>query len=116
MKKLVKSFKYAFEGLRHCVRYGRNFKLHILAKVLVIGAAFWFRVSMLSMALLLVAITLVIAAEMINTAIENAVDLFTDKSHPLAKTAKDAAAGAVLVTAVCAVCMGIIVVMMEVQR
>ena len=113
--KFINSFRYAFEGLWHCLRYGRSFKIHIAAAVIVIGAAICFRVSTVSMSLLLIAVAMVLAAEMLNTAIEKAVDIVTDKPHPLAKTAKDVAAGAVLVTAVFAALIGILVVIMEVN-
>ena len=113
--KFINSFKYAFAGIRHCLRYGRSFKIHVAAAVAVMGVAAYFKASAVSMALLLIAIALVLAAEMFNTAIEKAVDVATAERHPLAKTAKDVAAGAVLVTAVFAVLIGILVIIMEVN-
>jgi len=84
-------------------------KVHSALAVVVLVAAALFRLPPLSWILLLLAITLVLSAELLNTAIEAAVDLISPNIHPLAKTAKDTAAGAVLLTAVFAVITGIYV-------
>ena len=106
-KNLAESFKYAFSGLFESLVKERNFKIHVCAAVCALVSAIYFKISVLEFICLLISITMVLSAELINTAIEAAVDLFTgDRLHPLAKAAKDAAAGAVLITAINAVAVG----------
>ena len=105
----VHPFVAALSGIMHAVRTERHMSFHLAASVFVIAAGFLFSISKMEWLVLLITITLVIGAELINTAIEYAVDLATEEIHPLAKAAKDIAAGAVLVTAVFAVIIGIII-------
>lgn len=81
-------------------------RIHLLATVIVLLAAMYFRLPGRDIAVLLIVIGLVIAAELFNTALESIVDLASPEWHPLAKKAKDTAAGAVLVMAMVAVCVG----------
>lgn len=81
-------------------------RVHLLAATVVMLAAMYFRLPGRDIAVLLIVIGLVIAAELVNTALEAVVDLVSPEWHPLAKTAKDTAAGAVLVMAIVAVCVG----------
>lgn len=97
------TFKVAFLGIGYAFRHERNMKVHGAASVAVIAAAAYFRVSAAEWLFLLLAIALVLTAEMINTSIERAVDLQVQEPHPLAKAAKDVAAGAVLLTVLFAV-------------
>jgi len=94
---LLQSFNWAFEGVVHALRRERNMWIHFGAAVLVLVAALFFSLARLEVVALFVAITLVLIAEMMNTAIEHVVDLVTDELDPRAKIAKDVAAGAVLV-------------------
>lgn len=87
----------------------RNMKFHICAAIIALACSLWLQISMERFMLVLLAITLVISAELMNTAVEKAVDLAMPDQHPLAKAAKDAAAGAVLVTAVFAIAVAIYV-------
>ncbi len=106
---LLWSFNYAIEGIVFALRTQRNMRLHALATAVVLIAAMVFRVSGLELIALLFAICLVLVAELANTALEAAVDIAVDGHDPLAKTAKDVAAGAVLVAAVNAVAVGYVV-------
>lgn len=84
-------------------------KFHVLVAVAVVMAGVFLGISALEFAVLTLTITMVFAAEIVNTAIEAIVDLTTQDRHPLARTAKDCAAGAVLVCAAGAVFVGIFV-------
>lgn len=100
VRKLIDSFNYAIEGISYALKTQRNMKIHFLAAILVLVFCLFFNLSRIELIAILATITMVIVAEMINTAIEAVVDLLTDTYHPLAKVAKNVAAGAVLITAV----------------
>jgi diacylglycerol kinase (ATP) len=108
-RSLLWSLNYAIEGIVYALRTQRNMRLHALATVVVLVAAMAFRISGLELIALLFAICLVLFAELANTALEATVDLAVDGHDPLAKTAKDVAAGAVLVASVNAVAVGYVV-------
>ncbi|AOZ91719.1 diacylglycerol kinase family protein [Paenibacillus crassostreae] len=108
-KSFLSSFGFAAEGIRHAMATQRNMKVHGIVAVIVILLAAVLGVSAMNWLFLLLAITLVLMAEMFNTAIEAVVDMTSIDIHPLAKAAKDTAAGAVLVTAAFAVVVGIVV-------
>ena len=109
IKKMVESFNYAINGIIETVRTQRNMKIHIFAALCVLLACFLFDVSKIEFLILAITITLVLGAEIINTAIEATIDMSTNHYHPLAKIAKNASAGAVLVTAVNALLVGYII-------
>ncbi|WP_429368122.1 diacylglycerol kinase [Paenibacillus sp. DS2015] len=109
MKSFLSSFKYATEGIRYAVTTQVNMKVHVIVAVAVITVAACVHVSSVDWLFLLLAITLVMMAELFNTALEAVVDRTSLEIHPLAKAAKDTAAGAVLLTAAFAVVVGIIV-------
>lgn len=109
IKKMVESFNYAINGIIETVRTQRNMKIHIFAALCVLLACFLFDVSKIEFLILAITITLVLGAEIINTAIEATIDMSTNHYHPLAKIAKNASAGAVLVTAVNAFLVGYII-------
>jgi diacylglycerol kinase (ATP) len=106
---IVHSFNWAFEGIVHALRHERNMQVHFAIALLVLVAALFFSLSRLEIIALLVAISFVLIAEMLNTAIEQVIDLVTDEHDPRAKLAKDVAAGAVLVAAVNAVAVAYLV-------
>jgi len=106
---LLESFNFAFEGIIHVLRTQRNMRIHFLAAAAVLVAALATGVSRLELIVLLLAIAFVMIAEMINTAIEGAVDVSTTSFDPNAKLAKDIAAGAVLIATVNAVAVGYLV-------
>lgn len=107
--KFIAGFGYAFTGLWYALRTQRNVRVHLAMAILVTLAGVLLRVSALEFALLYVAIAGVFIAEMFNTVIEICVDLAKPEYHPLARTAKDVAAGAVLLSALLAVVIGIFV-------
>ncbi len=108
MRSFLKAFVYAAEGIWETVCSQRNFRFHIIAAVYVTAFSFFYELSKTDYVLLVLTFSSVMASEMINTAIENAVDISVREYNKTAKLAKDAAAGAVLVTAVFAVITGII--------
>lgn len=108
--KFIKSLGYALQGILWTVANERNFRIHLTFVILVIGVSVILSVSKVEAAILSIAITLVLAAELMNTALEKAVDLsIGNKFLPDAKIAKDAAAGAVLVTAINSIIVGLII-------
>ena len=109
LKKLVESFNHAINGVIDTARTERNMKIHLVVAILVLIACCFFDISKMEFLVLVMCIAAVIAAELINTAIEAAIDMTTNYYHPLAKVAKNAAAGAVFVTAVGAVIVGYII-------
>lgn len=109
VRKLVDSFNYAINGIIHSVRTQRNMRIHFAVSLMVLTACFIYDISKVEFMVLAVTITMVIGAELMNTAIESAIDLTTNYYHPLAKIAKNAAAGAVLITAVNAILVGYII-------
>ena len=106
---IIDSFNYAFEGIIHVLRTQRNMRIHFLAAVAVLVAALAFDVSRLELIALFLAISFVLIAEMVNTAIEATVDVASTSFDPMAKLAKDIAAGAVLIAAVNAIAIGYLV-------
>jgi diacylglycerol kinase (ATP) len=106
---LLESFNFAFEGIIHVLRTQRNMRIHFLAAVVVLVTAVAIGVSKLELIALLLAIAFVFITEMVNSAIEQAIDVATTSFDPLAKLAKDVAAGAVLIATVNAVAIGYLV-------
>jgi diacylglycerol kinase (ATP) len=106
---IIESFNYAFEGIIHVLRTQRNMRIHfvVAAIVLILGLAS--DVSRIELIALLLAIAFVLIAEMLNTAIEGAIDVATTEFDPMAKLAKDIAAGAVLIATINAVAVGYLV-------
>lgn len=108
-KRLLKSFKYALDGIHYAFRYEQNIIVHFLATVVVVIAGMFFKISYTEWLICLIVIGLVIATELLNTAIEAVVDLACPKIDPLAKIAKDTASGAVLVFATVAIVVGFLI-------
>ncbi|WP_373045275.1 diacylglycerol kinase family protein [Vulgatibacter sp.] len=106
---LGKSFRFAAQGLAFALRTQRNLRIHFAAAGLVLFAAAALPVSRIESLLLLGAMVLVPLAELFNTAIEAVVDLAAPHFHPLAKTAKDVAAAAVLLASAFALGIGVLV-------
>lgn len=103
------SFSYAIKGILYAISSGRNMKIHLLAATLVILVGWWLGINRLEWAIITISIFMVLVAETINTAVEKTVDLITRDYHPLAKHAKNIAAGCVLLAAINAVIIGIII-------
>ena len=107
-KSPIDSFRYALNGILLSFKTQRHLRIHFGVAVLVLLAGFVWRLSRTELLILVFAISLVILAELFNTALETVVDLVTTDYHPLAKVAKDVAAGAVLVAAVNAALVGLL--------
>lgn len=107
--KFLKGFKFAFEGIIYAFKTQVNMKFHLLATILSIGFAFYFSISLLEWFFVLLSIALVISAELFNTALEALTDLNTKDVNPLAKIAKDCAAGAVLINSIFAFIIGCLI-------
>ena len=109
MKRFIKSLSYAFAGIKVAVGEQRNVQIHLTIFLLVIAAGLFIDINHSEWLAVILASSIVISIEMINTAIEKAVDLASPEIHPLAKKAKDIAAGAVLVAVCFAVIIGLLV-------
>jgi diacylglycerol kinase len=105
---LLASFRFAAAGIYFCLRTQRNMRIHVVAGVVALGTALGLGLSRAETAMIATVCSLVVTMEMINTAIESAVDLYTHRRHPLAKIAKDVAAAAVLISALNAIVVGVL--------
>ncbi len=106
---ILDSFNYAFEGIIHTLRTQRNMRIHLAVAFIVLVTALIVNVTKLELIALLISITFVLIAEMINTAVEAAIDIATTSFDPMAKLAKDIAAGSVLIASVNAIAVGYLV-------
>ena len=105
----LRSFVYAWHGLVYAIRTQRNARVHAVIGAGAIALGIILHISPVEFAMIFVAITLVFIAEMFNTVAEACIDLVTREYHPLAKIAKDVAAGAVLLNAILSVVIGALV-------
>jgi diacylglycerol kinase (ATP) len=113
---VFQSFNYAFEGVIHALRTQRNMRIHFAVAAAVLVLAFVYDVTRLELIALMIAIAFVLIAEMVNTAVEATIDLSTPSFDPLAKIAKDLAAGAVLIASVNAIAVGYLVLADRLKR
>lgn len=104
---LLKSFACAGKGVISAFKYERNVRIHCCALFYVLRFSFYYDFTAGEKALLALAVGMVIASELMNTAVENTVDLVTEEQNRLAGLAKDIAAGAVLVSALAALAVGV---------
>ena len=109
MKSFFLSFKYAFEGIVSAFKKERNLKIHFGIAVVVMILGVLFKLHKLEWLILILTIGIMIVLELINTSIERTIYLITEDYHPLAKQAKDIAAAACLVFAICTVIIGLII-------
>jgi diacylglycerol kinase len=109
MRKVINSFAVAISGITFALRTQSHMRFHAIAAAVVCGLGFMLSLKPLEWTIILLAIAVVISAEMINTAIEQAVDLASPTIHPVAKAAKDVAAGAVLVAAAISAIIGLLI-------
>jgi diacylglycerol kinase len=103
------SFRHAFGGLWHAIKTQRNMRIHLAIAGAVLVLGLYLQVDWLEWAVLALTIGFVLVAEMFNTVAEAAMDAATPYYHPLVKTAKDVAAGAVLLTSIIAVLVGLLI-------
>lgn len=108
-KKLSDSFRNAFTGISEAFARERNMRIHLAAAIICVILGLILRLDAVRWSILFIAIGLVFAAELVNTAIENLVDMITNEYSQKAKAVKDIAAGAVLVAAAVAVMLGVFV-------
>lgn len=106
----VRSFGHAFRGWWYVIRTQHNAWIHTVISLVVIAAAFWLHLGTRDWVVLVLSIAMVFAAEFFNTAIEVVVDLASPQMHPLAKIAKDVGAGAVLLSAMAALVIGLLII------
>ena len=106
---LYNSFGYAFEGIFTGIKKERNMKIHCLTMLCVVAAGFVFRISVSEWCICLILFGMILSLELVNTAMEAVVDLVTEERRPLAKLAKDTAAGAVLIAAIMAAGVGLLI-------
>ena len=109
LARFVRAFGFAGHGVWHVIRTERNMRVHLAVAAVVVMAGVLWHVSAADWAVLAIAIGLVLTTETLNSALEALTDLHTSEYHPLAKTAKDAAAGAVLIASAAAVAVGVAV-------
>lgn len=106
-KPLLKTLSYGFNGIFYTLKHERNMVIHFLVMILVIIAGIVFKITFVEWGVCFVLFALVLSLELMNTALENVVDLVTEEKKAKAKVAKDAAAGAVLIAVIFAVIIGI---------
>lgn len=109
LKRFVKSFSYSIEGLKYAYKYEQSMLVHVIVTICVIAVNFFFHVRGIEWLISLMAIGMVLSAELINTAIEAVVDLVTLEIQPLAKIAKDCGSAATFVLALMAAAIGIVI-------
>ena len=109
IKKRLKSFLYAFNGLLLLIKNEHNARIHLVATVCVIAAGFIFQITAFEWIAIIFAIGLVFVSEIINSSIEQFADFVSPDKHEKIKTVKDFAAAAVLVAAFISVIIGVIV-------
>ena len=108
-KNFFDSFKHAFAGIWHGIKTARNLQFDLCFFILVIICGFIFQISITEWLAVLICSALVMSLELVNSAIEDAVNLAMPDIHPLAKASKDVAAGAVLLAAIMSVVIGLII-------
>jgi diacylglycerol kinase (ATP) len=108
-RNIIESFRFAFAGLWYALRTQRNTRIHLTIAAAVVGVGIWLHLSLTEWAVLTLTIGFVLVSEMLNTVAETLVDLVSPGYHPLAKTVKDVTAGAVLITAIISVIVGLLI-------
>lgn len=107
--RFTKSFSYSIQGLKYAYKYEQSMMIHFIATIFVIAANIILKVDTMAWLVTLLAIGMVLSAELINTAIEAVVDLVTLEIHPLAKIAKDCGSAATFILACMAGALGVVV-------
>lgn len=109
-KNFIEAWKKAFSGIWYTMKTQRNIKIQLVIAIIVIACGIYFKLTITECMFLSFATMLVLIMEVMNTAIEEVVNLVTDKYHPIAKIAKDVAAGAVVLAALNAVITAIFII------
>jgi diacylglycerol kinase (ATP) len=116
MRSFIAAFGFAFAGLGHLFRTQRNAQVHCLVGACAVALGAFLGLERWEWLVLIITITMVLAAEGVNTAVEAAVDVATSERHPLARIAKDVAAGTVLLCAIASVIVGCILFLPHLLR
>jgi diacylglycerol kinase len=109
LKALFRSFGFALAGIGFLLRTQRNARIHVVVGAIACSLGAWVHISRVEWALIVFTIALVLILEGLNTAVEAAIDLASPQIHPLAKAAKDLAAGMVLIAAIASVAVGLLI-------
>lgn len=109
MSRLLKSFQWALYGLKYCIIKEKNFQLHCAAAVIAVGLGLFLHLTLAEWIAVIICITLVLAFEMVNTAIEQVCNIIHPAIHPSVKIIKDVSAGAVFLIAIMAAVCGAII-------
>lgn len=109
LKKRIKSFKFAFNGLWLLIRDEHNARIHLVVAILTIAAGFYFSITSFEWLILILTIGFVFVAEFFNSAIEAIADKVSEEKNPMIKKAKDLAAGGVLFAAILSIIVGLII-------
>lgn len=109
IKKSLKSFRYAFQGIKYLIKHENNFRYHMLAAIVAVSLGFYLSISTTEWLIIISMIGLVLMAEAFNTSLEKLMDILHPELHPKIGKAKDIAAGAVLIIAATAATIGIII-------
>ena len=115
-KNYLNSWKNAFHGIWYVIKTGTNSKVQIAISIIVVALGLFFKVSIADWLFLTFAIMLVFVSETINTAIEETVNLVTKEYNPIAKIAKDVAAGAVVLSAINSVIIAILIIVSKIVK
>lgn len=107
--RIIQSFYFAFCGLAYLFRTQRNARIELVIGAIACALGVWLRITSTEWCVLVLTIAVVLILEGLNTALEAAVDLASPEVHPLAKTAKDVAAGMVLIAAIAAIVIGVLI-------
>ncbi len=108
-KRVLKSFKFSFDGLKYAYTHEQSLALHVIVMAVIIACGFGFHISPMQWVITLVMGALILVAELFNTSIEAVVDMVTEEYHPLAKVAKDTASAACFVADLIAAGMWLVV-------
>lgn len=108
-KKKEIGFRYAWNGIKEVYKSEKNFRIHLMIALIVIGTAFVLELSPLEWTAIIIVIASVLSLEMINSAIEKLLDHIAPEQHPVIGSIKDITAGAVLVASIGSVIIGIII-------
>lgn len=108
-KRLLKSFKYAFSGLGSLIKREQNFRIHLIASLLVLFFSFYFQIRVWEWALVILMIAMVLILEMLNTVFERFVDMLKPRVHLYVKEIKDVMSSIVFIAAITSVIIGLII-------
>jgi undecaprenol kinase len=116
IKRLIKSFKYAFSGLRSLIKKEQNFRVHIIASIFVLFLSVYFNIKVWEWALVVLMIAMVLILEMMNTVFERFVDMLKPRVHQYVKEIKDVMSAVVFVASITSIIIGLIIFLPYILR